>query len=89
MQASITSEEPLNRRKHRHNLLELDYEDSPVWDILKYVAETADKAGVIGFDFRVAPDGKFDFFPKYSKTNATVIVDNIDESAPIEKTSSA
>ena len=53
-------------------------EDSPVWDILKYVAETADKAGVIGFDFRVAPDGKFDFFPKLSKTNATVILDNID-----------
>jgi hypothetical protein len=53
-------------------------EDSPVWDILKYVAETADKAGVIGFDFRVAPDGKFEFFPKLSKANATVIFDNVD-----------
>ncbi len=57
---------------------ELDYTDSPVWDILKYIAESADKSGVIGFDFRVAPDGKFEFFPKLSKTNATTIVDNID-----------
>jgi hypothetical protein len=56
----------------------LDYTDSPVWDILKYVAETSDKSGVIGFDFRVAPDGRFEFFPKLSKTNAVAIVDNID-----------
>lgn len=45
----------------------LEYENTPVWDILKYIAETSDKAGVIGFDFRVAPDGKFEFFPKGSK----------------------
>ena len=64
---------------------ELEYEDSPVWDILKYIAESADKGGVIGFDFRVAPDGKFEFFPKLSKTNATVIVENIDDSAEYEK----
>ena len=56
----------------------LEYTDSPVWDILKYIAESADKAGVIGYDFRVAPDGKFEFFPKFSKTNSTTIVDNID-----------
>ncbi len=45
----------------------LDYKDSPVWDILKYIAETADKSGVIGYDFRVAPDGRFEFFPKNSR----------------------
>ncbi len=64
---------------------ELEYQDSPVWDILKYVAESADDGGVIGFDFRVAPDGKFEFFPKNSKTNATVIVENIDDVAEYEK----
>ncbi len=56
----------------------LEYADSPVWDILKYIAESADKSGVIGFDFRVAPDGKFEFFAKLSKTNSTTIVNNID-----------
>lgn len=45
----------------------LEYTDSPVWDILKYIAESSDKAGVIGYDFRVAPDGKFEFFPKTAK----------------------
>jgi hypothetical protein len=64
---------------------ELEYEDSPVWDILKHVAESADKAGVIGFDFRVAPDGKFEFFPKFSKTNSTVITEKIDTAAEYEK----
>ncbi len=64
---------------------ELEYEDSPVWDILKYVAESADKSGVIGFDFRVSPDGKFEFFPKLSKTNSTVITENIDTTAEYEK----
>ena len=64
---------------------ELEYEDSPVWDILKYVAESSDKSGLIGFDFRVAPDGKFEFFPKLSKTNSTVITENIDTTAEYEK----
>ncbi len=64
---------------------ELKPEDSPLWDILKYVAESADKAGVIGYDFRVAPDGKFEFFPKLSKTNSTVITENIDTIAEYEK----
>ncbi len=64
---------------------ELDYTDSPVWDILKYIAETSDKAGVIGYDFRVAPDGKFEFFPKNTKTNATAIVENIDNQSVFSK----
>lgn len=57
----------------------LEYMDSPVWDILKYIAQSADKAGVIGYDFRVAPDGKFEFFPMYSKTNPTDLTDRIEQ----------
>jgi hypothetical protein len=45
----------------------LEYVDTPVFDILTYIAQSADKDGVIGFDFRVAPDGKFEFFRKNSK----------------------
>ncbi len=63
---------------------QLEYVDSPVWDILKYVAECSDKAGVIGFTFRVAPDGKFEFFPKGSKTNSVDLVDKI-ETATVSK----
>jgi hypothetical protein len=58
----------------------LEYVDTPMWDIIKYVAETSDKAGVIGFDFRVAPDGLFEFFPKNSKTNAVSLTDKIEGS---------
>jgi len=47
----------------------LEYENTPVFDILKYIAGSVDKAGVIGFDFRVEPDAKFAFFPKNSKTS--------------------
>ena len=63
----------------------LEYTDSPVWDILKYVAETADKAGVIGYDFRVAPDAKFEFFPKGTKYSAIYLTDAIDGEASYEK----
>ena len=58
----------------------LEYEDTPLWDVLKYIAESADKAGVIGFDFRIAPDGKFEFFPKNSKTNTINLTDKIEDS---------
>jgi hypothetical protein len=47
----------------------LKYENTPVFDILKYIAESADKAGVIGYDFRVAPDARFEFFPENSKVS--------------------
>ena len=57
----------------------LEYENTPVWDILKYIAESADKAGVIGFDFRVAPDGKFEFFPKNSKASPVSLSEKIEE----------
>jgi hypothetical protein len=46
----------------------LEYENTPVFDVLQYIASSADKNGVIGFDFRVEPDAKFAFFPKNSKT---------------------
>jgi hypothetical protein len=56
----------------------LEYQDTPVWDILTFVAKTADKNGIIGFDFRVAPDGKFEFFPKNSKTNSVDLGEKIE-----------
>lgn len=56
----------------------LEYENAPVWDIIKYIAESSDKQGVIGFDFRVAPDGRFEFFPRGSKTSPVSLTDRIE-----------
>ena len=58
----------------------LEYENTPVIDILRYIAESADKSGVIGFDFRVAPDGKFEFFPRNSKASAVSLSERIEQS---------
>jgi len=59
----------------------LDYENTPVFDILKYIAESSDKSGVIGYDFRAsAPDGKFEFFPKISKTSPVSLSEKIETS---------
>lgn len=58
----------------------LEYENSPVFDPLKYIAETADVGGVIGFDFRTAPDAKFEFFPRNSKTCSLDLTDKIESS---------
>lgn len=58
----------------------LEYEDTPVIDILKFIAASADKSGVIGFDFRVAPDAKFEFFPKNSKTSPVSLSEKIEVS---------
>ena len=58
----------------------LEYENTPVFDILKYIAGSADKAGVIGFDFRVAPDGKFEFFPRNSKTSSVSLSERLEVS---------
>lgn len=58
----------------------LDYENSPVFDILKYVAGSSDLSGVIEYDFRVEPDGKFAFFPKNSKTCSVDLTDKIESS---------
>jgi hypothetical protein len=58
----------------------LDYENSPVIDILRFVAESADKQGVIGYDFRVASDGKFEFFPSNTKTSNVSLDEKVEES---------
>jgi len=58
----------------------LQYENSPVWDILKYIAQSSDKAGVIGFDFRIAADGKFEFFPMNEKASSVSLSNNIEVS---------
>lgn len=58
----------------------LEYENTPVIDILRFIAASADKAGVIGFDFRVAPDAKFEFFPRNSKTSPVSLTEKIEVS---------
>jgi hypothetical protein len=58
----------------------LEYENTPVFDILQYIAGSADKAGVIGYDFRVAPDGKFEFFQRNSKTSLVSLSEKIEVS---------
>jgi hypothetical protein len=58
----------------------LEYDNTPVFDILKHIAESADKQGVIGYDFRVAPDGRFEFFPRDSKTSSVSLSERIESS---------
>jgi len=58
----------------------LEYEETPVWDIIKYIAESSDLGGVIGYDFRVAADGKFEFFPKNSKASPVSLSEKIEVS---------
>ncbi len=57
----------------------LEFDNTPVFDIIKQIADTADKNGVIGYDFRVAPDGKFEFFPRGSKTSNVSLSEVIEE----------
>lgn len=58
----------------------LEYENTPVFDVLQYIASSSDKNGVIGFDFRVEPDAKLAFFPKNSKTCPVSLSDSVEES---------
>ncbi len=58
----------------------LEYNDTPVMDILREIADSADNEGVIGYDFRVAPDGKFEFFPENSKTSSVDLSERIESS---------
>jgi hypothetical protein len=58
----------------------LDYENTPVFDVLRYIASSADKTGTVGFDFRVEPDAKFAFFPRNSKTGSVSLSELIEES---------
>jgi len=41
---------------------------TPIFDILKFICETADTSGTIGYDMRVDYDGLFAFFARGSKT---------------------
>ncbi len=56
----------------------LEYDDTPAWDILQYIAKTADKAGVIGFQFYIAPDGVFEFWPIGQGTSSLDLTDKIE-----------
>jgi hypothetical protein len=58
----------------------LEYRDTPVIDVIREIADSADKEGVIGFDFRVSPDGKFEFFPKNSKPSQVSLTERIEGS---------
>jgi len=58
----------------------LEYENTPAFDILKFIAKSADYAGTIGYDFRVAPDGKFEFFPRNSKTSSVSLSERLEVS---------
>ena len=58
----------------------LEYGNTSVFDILKFIAGSADKNDVIGFDFLVAPDGKFEFFPRNSKTSPVSLSEKIEVS---------
>jgi hypothetical protein len=51
-----------------------------VWDLLLKIAAESDKQGVIGFDFRTMPDGKFEFFPRGTKTSPVSLTDKIESS---------
>jgi hypothetical protein len=57
---------------------DLKVQDAQVWDLLQKVASQSDKNGVIGFDFRMAPDGKFEFFPRGTKTSPVNLSEKIE-----------
>ena len=58
----------------------LEYENTPVWDILRAIAAASDLAGVVGYDFRIAPDAKVEFFSRLSKTSSVNLTDKIEVS---------
>jgi len=58
----------------------LVYENTPVWDIIRAIAAASDNAGVIGYDFRIAPDAKFEFFPRNSKSSSVSLSEKIEQS---------
>jgi hypothetical protein len=57
---------------------DLKVQDAQVWDLLQRIASDSDKNGVIGYDFRTAPDGKFEFFPRGTKTSPVSLTDKIE-----------
>ena len=59
---------------------DLKVQDTQVWDMLQKIASESDKTGVIGYDFRTMPDGKFEFFPRNTKTSPVSLSDKIESS---------
>jgi len=57
---------------------DLKVQDTQVWDMLQKIAFESDKNGAIGYDFRTAPDGKFEFFPRSTKTSSVSLTDKIE-----------
>jgi hypothetical protein len=57
----------------------LDFENKQAWEILKQIAQDSDKAGAIGYDFRVAPDGRFEFFHRGAKTSSVSLLERTEE----------
>ena len=58
---------------------DLKLQDTQVWDILQKIASESDKNGVLGYDFRTTPDGKFEFFPRGSKTSPISLAEKIED----------
>ena len=46
----------------------VEHDDTPIKQIIDYIASTASKTGVIGMETRIEYDGKFAMFPKMTKT---------------------
>jgi hypothetical protein len=61
--------------------IDLQYTDTQVFEILKYIAGSADKKGVIGYDFRLTADGKIEFFPINSKVNSIDLSESMEQSS--------
>lgn len=57
---------------------DLKVQDAKVWDIIQKIASESDRSGAIGYDFHIAPDGKFEFFPRASKTNPINLTEKIE-----------
>jgi hypothetical protein len=57
---------------------DLAVQDTAVWDLIQKIARESDKNGVIGYDFRTTPDGKFEFFPRGSKTSPVSLANVIE-----------
>lgn len=54
---------------------ELIYDNTLVFDVLKFIAEIVDLDAVIGYDFRIEYDGRFAFFSKNSKSESYTLQD--------------
>ncbi len=58
---------------------DLKVQHTHVWDLLQKIASESDKNGVIGYDFRIAPDAKFEFFPRGTKTSPVSLSETIED----------